>query len=311
MGKLNILVFAKPNSRTFKFVLADFFMELGRQARVQVWDKDNWDTYYILKVMRNRGFNPDFILHYDFVYNYSFAPRVLGLNRVNIPKGVYYFDLQVQKDERRRFIQHNGIDLVFCTSRDLFRREYRGLQRMFRWLPFSIDPSIFKDWKLDKTIDFLLMGNMWKGWYPFRERVLEVMRGKRGFVYHGHPWKSGAGKNSNYIGESYAQEINRAKIFFTCGTKYGYPVKKFFEVLACNTLLIAQGNNDLEGLGFIDGENYVKSTEEDFYDLAMYFLHNRQERERIALNGYNLVHSRHTNQVRVKEFLDMVKQYTK
>lgn len=311
MRKLNILVFAKPNSRTFKFVLADFFMELRRQARVQVWDKDNWEMYYILKIMRNRGFNPDFILHYDFVYNHSYAPKVLGLNRVNIPKGVYYFDLQVQRDERRRFIQENGMDLVFCTSRDLFQREYQGLQKKFRWLPFSIDPSIFKDWKLDKTIDFLLMGNMWKGWYPFRERVLEVMRGEKGFIYHGHPWKSGAEKNSKYIGEKYAQEINKAKIFFTCGTRYGYPVKKFFEVPACNTLLIARGNNDLEALGFIDGENYVKSTEEDFYDFAMYFLHNKKERERIALNGYNLVHSRHTNQVRVKEFLDMVRKCNK
>jgi len=311
MRKLNILVFAKPNSRTFKYVLADFFKELTKQARVLVWDKDNWEMYYILKLMKNRNFKPDFILHYDFVYNYSFAPRIYGLSHTRVPKGVYYFDLQVQKDERIQFIEKNGIDLVFCTSRDLFLREYKGLQNKFRWLPFSIDPNIFKDWKLRKTIDFLLMGNMWKGWYPFRKKVLEVMRGKRGFVYHGHPWKSKTNKNGNYTGEDYAREINRAKIFFTCGTKYGYPVKKFFEVPACNTLLIAQGNKDLGGLGFIDGENYVRGTEGDFYDLAMYFLHNRKERERIALNGYNLVHSRHTNQVRVKEFLDMVRKYTK
>jgi len=74
---------------------------------------------------------------------------------------------------------------------------------------------------------------------------------------------------------------------------------------------MAKGNKDLKELGFISGQNFVECTDDNFYDLAMYYLENDKERERIARNGYNLVHSRHTDRVRVKEFLDMINGYSR
>lgn len=50
-----------------------------------------------------------------------------------------------------------------------------------------------------------------KGKYPFREAVLEKLRGEKGFVFHPHP-----GHKASYnalVNEKYAKELNRAKIF--------------------------------------------------------------------------------------------------
>ncbi len=306
MKKLNILIFAKLD-RPQNGNLRDFILELKKHANVAIWRKDG-EVYYILKTLKKRGFVPDFIFHYDFVYNSVYAPKIYGLGMAKIPKGVYYIDLQTQTDERRAFIHRNKINLIFGSSRDFFFRMFPEFKNKFRWLPFSNNPDIFKDWKLDKEIDFLLMGKVKAPKYLFRQKVLERMNGVRGFVYRQHPVEAGI-RNINinmkgvFLGEKYAKEINRSKMFFTCGTTFGYPVAKYFEVPACNTLLIAKGNRDLEDLGFVSGENFVECNENNFYDLAMYYLRNEGERKRIAQNGYNLVHSRHTNRVRAQEFV--------
>ncbi len=309
MAKLKILIFA--NLRSERFMHFRYFLdELKRQACVQVWSKGRWEINYVLKAVKKRGnFSPDFIFHYDFAYGYALSPRIYGLSYTNIPKGVYYIDLQTQTDERREFVHENRINLVFSPTKDFFFRTLPDLKKEFRWLPFSNNPDIFKDWKLKKDIDCLLMGRSWGEWYPFRNEVLKRMKGVKGFVYHKHPYEGNVHKSETYTGERYAREINRAKIFFTCGTRFGYPVRKYFEVPACNTLLIAKGNRDLEDLGFVSGENFVECNENNFYDLAMYYLGNEEKRKRIAQNGCSLVHSRHTDRIRVREFLQMVETY--
>jgi len=273
MNKLKILVFANLTNPIHS-QLRYFLMEMRKHAHVQIWSKGRWEINYVLKVLKKRGgFVPDFIFHYDFAYDYAISPRIYGLSYTGIPKGVYYFDLQTQTEERKEFVYKNKINLVFSPTKDFFFRMLPELKDKFRWLPFSINPGIFKDWQLQKNIDFLLMGNLWNA------------------------------------GEKYAREINRAKIFFTCGTKFNYPITKYFEVPACNTLLIAKGNKDLEELGFVKKENFVECNDDNFYDLAMYYLKHEEERKRIAINGYDLVHSRHTNSTRAVEFINTIKSY--
>ncbi len=308
MSKIRILVFAKLN-RPINRHLRDFILELHNHANVVVWENDGWGLNHVLKILNRRGFRPDFIFYYDFVYRHVYAPRVYGLGWTNIPKGVYYIDLQTQTSERREFIKNNGIDLIFSPSKDFFFRTLPEFKNKFRWLPFNNNPAVFKDWSLRKDIDILFMGRVKKEMHPFRNKVLERFKGYSGFVYHQHPYDMKERSGRVYTGEEYAKEINRSKIFITSGTKYGYPVAKYFEVLACNTLLIAKGNKDLKELGFVSGQNFVECTDDNFYNLAMYYLKNHKERERIAKNGYNLVHSKHTNSIRAKEFIAIIQKH--
>jgi len=310
MGKLKILVFARFSQRRHRYY-KDFIIELGKHAHVQVWNKDGWEINYILKTLKMKQFVPDFIFHYDFAYNYHISPRIYGLSNTKILKGVYYIDLQTQTAERKEFVYKNKINLVFSPYKDFFFRTLPELKNKFRWLPFSINPDVYKDWKLQKDTDFLFMGRSWGEWYPFRGKVLKTMGNMEGFVYHKHPNEGNPKEEEVFLGERYAREINRAKIFFTCGTKFNYPVAKYLEVPACNTLLIAKGNKDLKDLGFVNGKNFVECTDDNFYDLAMYYLKHEEERKRIAENGYNLVHLRHTNSIRVVEFINTIKSYLK
>ncbi|MFJ8264799.1 glycosyltransferase [Peribacillus asahii] len=129
------------------------------------------------------------------------------------------------------------------------------------WLPHFVNISIFKDYQYPKEIKWLLMG-MTSNHYPLRQIIKKHMINKKGFVYHRHPgYKNVNDQDSKiFVGRNYAKEINRAKMFFTDDSKFHYPFMKYYEVLACNTLLLAPANQELLDLGFKPGENFVEIT---------------------------------------------------
>lgn len=316
--KLKILILIRPFTNRFPKHKQKFetIRAIEKIAEVQYWYKDG----NIHDILKNTKFQPDFIFHYDIGYGYPLAPRITGLHEVDIPKGCYVIDAHYSPPERKRYFEQNKIDLIFSATKSTFLKTYGTYKDKFRWLPFSIDPNIFNDWKLEKNIDFLLVGQLYdrekktgyqtltkKGRYPFRETVLEKMRGTKGFVFHPHPGHT-ASANA-LVNEKYAKELNRSKMFFTCGSDLQYPVLKYFEAPACKALLLAEPVPDILDLGFKDGENFVACTQTNFYEKAMYYLKNEEERKRITENGYNFIHTYHTNDVRAKQFVDIVEKF--
>ncbi|MFD2628590.1 glycosyltransferase family protein [Oceanobacillus kapialis] len=294
-------------------------------ANVHYWHSDG----NIKDILSELQINPDFIFHYDIAWNYSLAPKIDGLEEIGIPKGCFVIDLHWKPEERRKYIEENRIDLVFSATRHPFLKVFPEYEKKLRWLPWAINPSVMKDWKLEKTIDTLLMGLVYvdkynqgdhqlpksvppKGRYAFRDAVFNVMRDDPDFVYHPHPGHRVRRGNNLVINEKYAQELNRAKIFFTCGSRMetgGIAVLKFFEAPACNTLLLAETNKEIESLGFIDGVNFVACTPDDLAEKTAYYLTNNKERLRIARNGHQLVHTNHTNQKRAEQLLRYINSF--
>ncbi|MFO7316899.1 MAG: glycosyltransferase [Bacilli bacterium] len=316
--KLKILILIRPFTKKFPKHKNKFEMirAIEKYAEVQYWYKDG----NIHDILKEIPFKPDFIFHYDIGWGYVLAPRISGLGEVDIPKGCYLYDAHYSPGERRKYFDQTKMDLIFSASKSTFLKTYGRFKDKFRFFPFSIDPTVFKDWQLEKDIDFLLMGQLYdrtkktgyqtmtpKGRYPFREAVLEKMRGMEGFVFHPHPGHNAP--ESALLNEKYAQELNRSKMFFTCGSVLKYPVFKYFEAPACKTLLLAEPVPDILELGFKDGENFVACSQSDFYEKAMYYLKNEEERKRITENGYQFIHTRHTNDVRAKEFVDEVQKF--
>lgn len=316
--KPKILILIRPFTNKYPKHLSKFetIQAIEKFADVRYWYRDG----NIHDILAQLKFQPDFIFHYDMGYGYALAPRIAGLHEVDIPKGCYVIDAHYSPGERRKYFERNKIDLIFSATKSAFLKTYANDKDRFRWLPFSINPAVFKDWQLEKDIDFLLIGQLYdrqkktgyqtmtpKGRYPFREVVLEKMRGEKGFVFHPHPGHTASAKA--LVNERYAKELNRAKIFFTCGSRLQYPVQKFFEAPACKTLLLAEPVPDILELGFKDGENFVACNQSDFYEKAMYYLKNEEERKRITENGYRFIHSKHTNDVRAKEFVAEVQKF--
>ncbi|OIJ10399.1 glycosyl transferase family 1 [Anaerobacillus alkalilacustris] len=281
------------------------------------------DVYYwgrngsILDILKKINIKPDFILHYEDAWNNFFAPKITNLNKVGIPKGGFVIDTHWFPRRRKKYFNSSKLDLIFSVTKHPFLQKFPEYKSKFRWVPFSINPSIVKDWKLKKDIKFLLMGLVHykgvkhppKGRYPFREEVLKRMTSMDGFVFHKHPGHRAKPSPNLLVKELFSKQINRSEIFFTCGGVFRYPVMKYFEALGCKSLLLAEPNPDILELGFKDGENFVACSKENFYEKALYYSENKSEREIITENGYNFVQENHTNQIRAKEMIAYIKEF--
>lgn len=318
--KLKILILIRPFIKSFskhkpKY---DSIQAIEKFAEVKYWYEDG-NIHDIIKTL---NFTPDFIFHYDIAWGYALAPNITGLNEVDIPKGCFVIDCHYSPSVRRKYFEDSKIDLIFSVTKTRFLQTHPTYKDKFRWYPFSINSNIFKNYQFEKDIDFLLIGQVYdklnktgyktntpEGKYPFRDEVLDKMRGVNGFVFHSHPGHS-APENS-LINENYAMELNRSKIFFTCGSHLKYPVLKYFEAPGCKTLLLAEAIPDILELGFKDGVNFVACDQTNFYEKAMYYLENEKERMRITENGYKFIHANHTDEVRAKNFINEIRKLIK
>jgi len=71
---------------------------------------------------------------------------------------------------------------------------------------------------------------------------------------------------------------------------------KNMEIPGCKATLMNVEWGDAKELGFVDGKNYIKfNSPRDCYRKAISYLEQPDEVTTIAENGYNLVHSKHTN----------------
>ena len=270
----------------------------------------------IREIIKRLNFEPNFIFIDNYIEDYCVlsGKPLTGLDKVNIPKGVLLCDVHnAAKFEFKEFILKNNIDIIFAHYRDAFLMTYPQFRQKFRWLPLFADISVYKNYYLDKTIDYMLIGYVDKVIYPLRHLMLLKYKNKRNFYTTEHP---GYGPLNNLqfthkplIGIDYAKKINEAKLFFTDDSVFKYPIGKYFEVPACYTLLIASGSSELQDLGFVDGKTFVEVNKTNFNKKALYYLKNNDERMLITENGYNMIRDNHTTEIRVEQFLDMINKY--
>ncbi|TMV53022.1 glycosyltransferase family 1 protein [Paenibacillus mesophilus] len=307
MTPIRILYFTM-NLSDFTFQNREYFKQtLAGRPDVRVHFEESGGD--IGPLLDRLPFTPDFIYIDAFVDR--FRKTLTDLNKTTIPKGIMHTDPFRKTSLFKTFVRSNKIDLVFSYYRDGFLNEYPEFAKKFRWLPHHAYTPMFKDYALPKTIDFLLMGSL-SPIYPLRNKIARDMRDVPGFVHHEHPGYRLFSKEEQQhlpIKQNYAKEINRARIFLTDGSMYNYPVAKYFEVPACNTLLLASGARELTDLGFIDKQNFVAVTEADFYDKAMHYLHKEDKRIEIALKGHRLVAEHHSTEIRVGQFIDYIRSH--
>ncbi len=235
------------------------------------------------------------------------SPVIAGLSSLSIPYAYYLHDLH--HDSCKEALQDRNLTWIFTRYRDRFKDWFPQWQAKTSWLPHHINPSVYKDYHLPKKIDCLMMGALHEYVYSLRSKIWERMKVKPGFVYHQHPGYrhfSPEEMESIFVGVNYAREINRAKIFLSCDSIYKYPLLKYFEVLACNTLLLAPSSGELLDLGFVPGFHFVEINEQNFERKADYYLKHETKRLRIARQGYKMVHRLHTSTRRAQQLQGMI-----
>ncbi|MCQ6280423.1 glycosyltransferase [Bacillus sp. EB600] len=303
---LNLLLIGKDTkNNTFNESVYHVEKELSQKTNLAIWR----DSGQIKDILKQIPFTPDFILIQNDIGG-SLKPVVNGLSEIKIPAGIFIEDVHRFINRRREYIKSNNIQYIFPNYKRIFFKIYPEFKSRFCWFPHHINSEIFKDYGLPKEIDMLLMGAV-NGGYPLREKIVKQFKKDPRFVYHRHPGYrkyTEEEKTQIFVNEKYAMEINRAKIFFTCGTARKFPVMKYFEVPGCRTLLLAPQLKDLDDLGFIPGEHYVRITKDDFYKKAEYYLKHEDERNRIADQGYQFVQTQHTTKKRVEQLITKIEE---
>ena len=300
MNKINILFITKDYSKHVFRNVYYLTEALNEVTNLVMWHNSG----NIEDIFKQLQFTPDFVLINDKTPENS--PVITGLSLINIPIGMIINDLHDAVDRQKKFINENNIKYIFSFYRDTFKIYYPEYLDRMVWFPHWVNTDIFRDYKLKKSIDYLLMGEIYGYVYPLRKKIVETMKNEPGFLYHPHPGYKFSVEPDEYVGEKFAREINSAKIFLTDDSIYHYPVLKYYEVLACNTLLLATASKELEDLGFIPGENFVAINEDNFVSEARYYLSHEKEREEIARKGYEMVRQRHSARKRALEFVNIL-----
>lgn len=278
---------------------------LSEFATVKIWRKSG----SIQTILKKLQFQPDFILIQNDIAN-QLTPYIQGLSKISIPTGLIVNDVYRFKEPRRIYIKKNNIGYIFSIIRKQFLEIYPEFSNRLKWFPHFVQPKIYKDYQLPKDIDLLLMGST-DDMYPLRQKIAKAYEQDPNFIYHRHPGYGDVTnkvKSGYFIGEKYARELNRSKIFFTSPSIYLYPVMKYFEALACKTLLLAPTFEELEALGFIPGTHFIPITDSDFKKKAAYYLEHDEERKKITEMGYQFVHQNHTLTVRAKQLVEEIEK---
>ncbi|WP_010651797.1 glycosyltransferase [Oceanobacillus massiliensis] len=300
---LNLLFIAEDSSFSLNQNFYYLERELADRTNLMIWRKPG-PIRYILKGL---PVQPDFILLMNDLEQ-KLAPAIKGLENTGIPTGLFVNDVHRFRSLRKSFIERNKIPYLFTVIRDHFLKTYPGFKDKMIWLPHFVNTALYKDYGLTKEVDFLMMGAVNKT-YPLREKILKTYSEDNRFVYHKHP---GYGNSKQREGEKliagtqYARELNRSKIFFTCPSRMNYPVLKYYEALACKTLLLAPSFKELEDLGFIPGHHFIAIDESNFKEKAEYYLTHKSERQLIAEQGYDFIHQEHSLKKRAQQLVNII-----
>ena len=108
-----------------------------------------------------------------------------------------------------------------------------------------------------------------------------------------------------FVGKMYINKLNQyiASVATCASSNYNYIIAKYFEVPASGALLFAYVDpvkDILKKYGFEDMVNMVTFNKDNLTDKIKYIVDpaNREEIDKIRLNGYNLILERHTHKTR-------------
>lgn len=301
---MNVLFISEDTSR---FITKNYHyleQELNQFVNLTCYRKSG----HINSILRQLHKRPDFILLLNDMERHI-SPLIKGLQHTDIPVGLFVNDVHRFTKRRKNDIQKFNIPHLFTVVRDPFLKAYPEMKDKMEWFPHFIHPKIYKDYGMKRDIPMLMMGAV-NEVYPLRKKIKDFYADDKRFLYYSHPGYRHFSKDEEqhlFVGTNYAQLLNRAKIFFTSPSIYQYPVLKYFEALACKTLLLAPTFKELEDLGFIPDYHFVAITEKNFSEKAAYYLNNDAERMKITEQGYQFVHSNHTLHIRTKQLIQRMK----
>jgi hypothetical protein len=109
----------------------------------------------------------------------------------------------------------------------------------------------------------------------------------------------------------YRYMIAQSDVSFTCGSELKFFVRKFLEVPAFRTAMLAYPSNNFRDYGFEDGVHYLHCYPEETGEKAKYLLEHKATAQKLVKQAWELVAREHIAPVRVTQVLECLNAFLK
>ncbi len=259
-------------------------------------------------------FEPDIILLQGFRKKEMLElDRWKNLKKTSAPKAIFFSNPHVDPQIRANIINQAEIEMSLQHVKGWIHK-YKPLftpNHKMRWVPFCINPDVFKDYGFDRLYDVAILGAMSPEVYPLRFLVANTLLRRKDLKILYSPRPRGGyvpDPNKAFMRANYAKAIARCKMMIFCTCKFKYPVQKFIETMGCKTLGLADIPLDAKELHFKPDYNFVEINNNNFENKIHHYLEHENERRKIIENGYNTVMKYHTCEIRAKQILHYLEE---
>jgi len=248
-------------------------------------------------------------------WDQSYGDYIQGMQAVTIPKLLFLVDYVPTAGKSKKnndFINKHGFDVAFLRSTACLN-EFRKNQNEHKipshttpvFLPFGVDLTKYKYLGLRKKYDVCSIFSLVSWAYPRRPALIEAIQNMN-IKYR----VAGTNSRNRVVHNDYIRILNESTMFANSNGTYKSVLMKYFEVMACNTLLVTDEPTDGNRMRFIDGENIVYYRNiADAVEKIRYYIAHPIAGMAIANAGSKLVKEYHGNDQRVKQVLDVIEGF--
>lgn len=242
-----------------------------------------------------------FWLSYKFVNKYF--EDIIEHNWI---KCFYIDDIHPKEDyiwkHHLRINMNKHFDYIFSTYAYIYPKFFpqANINKII-WYPHNINHNFKIPFNTNPLNKILLSGAINQKYYPFREKVRILAQNKNNQIDILKPLTYTFPPKHEYFGKNYIKHLNQYLVGITCCSTNTTPylLNKFFEIPGSGALLLAFDEHikeQLNILGFIDGQNYISVNNQNLTQKIDYVLDNKNRNiiDKIRKEGYDLVWERHT-----------------
>jgi spore maturation protein CgeB len=266
---------------------------------------------------RYKKFNPDFIFQTGIGFPRCNLDVQRELKNLDAKLVMWYPDAYwlFQEPSRSYFLDaFNVFDLIFTTMRGHVEVAKPYTNKVV-WEPHYFDPTFFKsDNILTQENDVIFIGGKTEA-SPQREEYLnEIVKVGYKLKVIGYGFNiNGEKTDSNWNGEYIAAAYKSSKIglniisgnVLNCDLQFS---ARIYQVMGCGCFLLTEYVPNIEEL-FVPGVHLdVFYTKEEMLEKIKYYIENPEIRERIAKQGQEEVLKNHTIDIRVNQYLKVIKE---
>ncbi len=261
-----------------------------------LWCGPNWENWDSQKTvdenLKDNNFNPDLIIGYKPLEIKGFADSVYT-------KCIRYNEMY-DEEWTLKEINESAVDIVICHHKndwEDWKDKKFNKPIEFINIPHCAEHTVFKDYRLKKDVDILLVGAIhvntkFGPHYPLRQKMVDVLMtmseeyNTRIFQHPGYDLPSA---DSDKYGIDFAKAMNSAKICVTCSGRPRSRFGKYVEIPMSRSAIAADIPNETQDFfrEFVIEINIEDSKEEIISKLKEY-LEDEDKLKEITDRGHML-----------------------